>query len=98
MYAFGPHMVAYIVCGLGSMFFLFGAYAVCIYATNQALEVIKCEHHISEATYRLHRALIRSLVVQMLVPFSCMTVALSAILCSIALDLSCTKRKSSFLN
>lgn len=98
MFAFSTdetHIIAYIFCGLAAMFVLFVAYAVCIYATNHTLKAIKREHDISEATYKMHRTLIRSLMVQMMVPFGSVTVSLSGILLSIVMGLAWTEGKFS---
>lgn len=87
-------MIVYLAVGAFTMFSLFGAYAVCIYATDHTLEEMKREHNISEATYKLHRTLIRSLVVQVLVPFCSIALSLCGIFTSLALELSHTRGES----
>ena len=62
-----------------------GSVALCIRVMNRRLEVEMREHRISGNTYRLNRALLRSLIVQMATPFCC--IGISAILAFIFIRL-----------
>jgi Serpentine type 7TM GPCR chemoreceptor Sri len=58
------------------MLAVFAAIAVCIRTIDRRLEEGMREHRISENTYRLNRALLRSLIVQMATPFCCIAVSI----------------------